>query len=198
MTRGAALEALVDDAAGDLLAYLVRRTSRPEDAADLLGDVFAALAAHPERIPVEPEQARMWAFGIARNALRGHYRRTARADAVTARLRERIRTAVTTHPGDDREAIRDEVRLAVRSLPQRQRELVALVHWDGFSIEQAAAHLGMHPSTARTHLLRARRRLRTLLAPALDPEPAVPCTGGALHRRCPAPSARTRAERGAT
>lgn len=168
MTAASQLETLVETAAGDLLGYLARRTREPEDAADLLGDVFATLAEHPERIPADPEQARMWAFGIARNLLRGHFRRATRTDAVTTRLRDSIRTAAAAHPGDDLQALRDEVQLAVRTLPERQRELISLVHWDGFSIEQAAAHLGMRASTARTHLSRARTRLRGILRPALD------------------------------
>jgi RNA polymerase sigma-70 factor (ECF subfamily) len=52
-----------------------------------------------------------------------------------------------------------EVRDAVRRLPQAQRELVMLVHWDGFSIRDAAEVLGVNPSTARSRYAAARASL---------------------------------------
>ena len=53
-----------------------------------------------------------------------------------------------------------EVRKLVLDLPDRYRELVMLVHWDGFSIAEAAQMLGLGQSTARTRYARARDRLR--------------------------------------
>jgi RNA polymerase sigma-70 factor (ECF subfamily) len=52
------------------------------------------------------------------------------------------------------------VRRAVGRLDERSRELVILVHWDGFSIAQAARLLSMNASTARTRYGRALHRLR--------------------------------------
>jgi RNA polymerase sigma-70 factor, ECF subfamily len=53
---------------------------------------------------------------------------------------------------------------AVRRLPTRQAQLVALVYVDGMQIADAAAVLGLAPTTASTHLSRARHRLQTDLA----------------------------------
>ncbi|MDS0246959.1 RNA polymerase sigma factor [Microbacterium aurantiacum] len=41
----------------------------------------------------------------------------------------------------------------------KTRELVMLVHWDGFSIASAARRLSMNESTARTRYGRALQRL---------------------------------------
>lgn len=43
-----------------------------------------------------------------------------------------------------------EVRDAVARLPEVQRELVMLIHWDGLSIVEAAGVLGLNASTARS------------------------------------------------
>src|SRR5690554_2536008 len=96
------------------------------------------------RLPREPEQARMWLFGVARNVLRHHVRSTSRRDALVVRLGRALAEASTP----DRESDLD-VRAAVEALPDHLAELIRLVHWDGFSLEDAAAHLRIPASTAR-------------------------------------------------
>jgi RNA polymerase sigma-70 factor (ECF subfamily) len=59
----------------------------------------------------------------------------------------------------------DDVRVAVAGLPERLAELIRLVHWDGFSIEQAAQHMGINPSTARSRHARAKDLIRQQLLP---------------------------------
>ncbi|WP_432522829.1 RNA polymerase sigma factor [Kineococcus sp. SYSU DK006] len=55
------------------------------------------------------------------------------------------------------------VREAVGMLPAPQRELVMLVHWDGFSLAEAAAVMGVPASTVRTRYATARVTLARLL-----------------------------------
>ena len=57
----------------------------------------------------------------------------------------------------------DELWRAVRSLPRRQAEVIALRVVDDMSIEEIADVLGCGPDTVRTHLLRARRTLAARL-----------------------------------
>jgi RNA polymerase sigma factor (sigma-70 family) len=52
----------------------------------------------------------------------------------------------------------------VRRLPQRQAQLIALVYVDGLTIAVAAATLGISTPTAKTHLARAKQRLKPDLA----------------------------------
>ena len=61
------------------------------------------------------------------------------------------------------------MRAAVAALPEEQRELVMLVHWDGFGIAEAATLLGVNPSTARGRYAAARARLARALAQAESP-----------------------------
>jgi len=72
--------------------------------------------------------------------------------------------SATGYPGDEDAAARQEVREAIAELTARQREIVMLVHWEGFTLVDAAHHLRIRPSTARTHYERARCLLRELLA----------------------------------
>jgi RNA polymerase sigma-70 factor (ECF subfamily) len=144
---------------GRLLGYFSNRVDSRDDAADLVGDVFLVVWRRHRQIPEDLDEARMWVFGVARKVLANHRRRRSRRDALDARLRERIASAV--EPDD---AQRLEVRAAVGALPNRLTELVRLVHWDGFSLEETAQLLGIPASTARSRHARARELLRAALA----------------------------------
>lgn len=154
--------------AADLLAYFRRRVTNAEDAADLVNDTVIAALRAAKRMPKGEEPARMWMFGIARNTLRHHHRAQSRRDALTARL------AATSDPNpwtDDHTGI--DVRAAVEKLPDELAELVRLVHWDGFSLEQAAILMRVPASTARTRHVRAKKLLRAALSPHSQQSPAA-------------------------
>jgi RNA polymerase sigma-70 factor (ECF subfamily) len=161
------IEIVVEDNADDLLRYLQRRVDPTHEAADLLGSVLLALGEHGARVPTDDEDARMWCFGVARNVLREHYRHAARRVTLADALREHLRVSAEQDNAADSAAegrIRDEaVRNAVVALDKRSRELVMLVHWDGFRIAEAARLLSMNESTARTRYGRALRRLERVL-----------------------------------
>ena len=50
-------------------------------------------------------------------------------------------------------------------LPERQRSVFMLSHYEGCTSREVSALTGLNESTVRVHLFRAIRRLRTLLAP---------------------------------
>ncbi|MGA8987565.1 RNA polymerase sigma factor [Aeromicrobium sp.] len=155
----AAARAALRATSSDLLTYLVRRVPSPEDAADLLGETMLTAWRKIESMPEDPERQRMWLFVIAANLLRNDRRRSRRRLELTDRLRSVLCTTPT--PPDDQEthAVRD----AVLRLPAQHRELVMLVHWDGFSIAEAAELLSLNTSTARSRYAAARASLREVL-----------------------------------
>jgi RNA polymerase sigma-70 factor (ECF subfamily) len=53
---------------------------------------------------------------------------------------------------------------AVMTLPRREEELIVLVHWEGFSVAQAAIIIGIRPGAARMRYHRARLRLLAALS----------------------------------
>jgi RNA polymerase sigma-70 factor (ECF subfamily) len=173
MTRPAApdpeswAETVITTNADDLLRYFRRRVDEPEDAADLLGRTLLALWENARKVPAADEAARMWCFGIARNLLREHYRSATKRTSIANALRDYLSDSASV--GESADTVLDSdlqaqsVRRAVRRLDERSRELVILIHWDGFSIAQAARLLSMNASTARTRYGRALHRLRNEL-----------------------------------
>lgn len=143
-----------------LLSYLVRRVEIREDAGDVLAETFLVAWRRASLAPSEPEAGRMWLFGIAKNCLRNHYRGSRRRRALAETLRDDIRHSA---PVDDRTETID-LRNAVESLPTDQRELILLVHGDGFAIEEAATLLGVSASTLRSRHATAKATLRKVLS----------------------------------
>lgn len=145
--------------AADLLSYFGRRVHIPADAADLLSETFVVAWRRGDRMPADPEQARMWLFGVARRVLANAARSTVRHADLTDKLRAHLETLSTEHVDAETLDIRD----ALDTIPADQSEVVRLVLWDGFTVPEAAMVLGISESTARGRYQRARARLRELL-----------------------------------
>lgn len=142
----------------DLLGYIARRVERADSAPEILNDTLLVAWRKRARLPTDVEQARMWLFVTARNCIRNHERSSRRRRAHESTLDSLVAHIVTN---TDESAA--EVRTLVFALPATYRELVMLVHWEGFSIVAAAELLGLSASTARTRYGRARERLRIAL-----------------------------------
>ena len=154
----------LDANAGALLNYLERRVG-VDDAPDALAEVMTVVWRRAGDLPGDATEARMWMFGIAKgvvaNAVRGKVRR--------AKLADRLRT-VTASSAPASSADRGlEVRDAIGRLAPGLAEMIRLVHWDGFSLAEAAAIEGIPASTARSRYARAKRELAVALGlPAAD------------------------------
>lgn len=159
--RPAEFRAALRNTADDLLAYFERRLNTRDDAADLLAETMLQAWRRSDVMPEEAERRRMWLFTIAANVLANHRRSARRRVALANRLRQHLTTAIAP---DHAEA--SAVRDAVLQLHAAQRELVMLIHWDGFSIVEAAEILGLNASTARSRYSAARDELRQALTAA--------------------------------
>ncbi len=145
--------------AADLLAYVSRRVG-PDDAPDLLGETMVVAWRRVGELPEDEERARMWLFGIARGTLLNHARGQRRRWA----LADRIRLGATEDRGGPPADAGAEVRDAISRLDSEHAELVRLVHWDGFTLAEAAELLGIPASTARGRYARAKDELRAALS----------------------------------
>jgi RNA polymerase sigma-70 factor, ECF subfamily len=154
------VKVFMDREAPPLLDYFVRRVDHIEDAADLLSDTLMIVWRRSRQLPDDPTKARMWLYGVARNVLATHRRGAARRNALASRLRDDLaqRPASVTDDAD-----RDAVRSAIGKLNRTDQEIVGLVYWEGFSLEEVAKISSLRPATVRSRLARARAKLRDLL-----------------------------------
>lgn len=146
---GTAYRALLDEIGPTIARFLSRRVRDREDLADAYQDTFLALhrARHtyqPLR-PIEP-----WLFAIARNVAADHGRRRQR------RARYEILTDTAPEPAVEPEHdLGLQLDTALRALPNRQREALQLLKFQGLSVAEAAARAGTTPGALKVRAHRA-------------------------------------------
>ncbi|MFC6878691.1 MULTISPECIES: RNA polymerase sigma factor [Actinomadura] len=110
--------------------------------------------------------ARPWLYGIASNLIARHrraevrqYRALARtgADDVAEGHADRVAGRL------DAQAARGPLAEALGDIADGDRDVLLLVAWEQFAVQEAAEALGIPPGTARSRLHRARRRIRAAL-----------------------------------
>ena len=148
-----------------LLTYLRLHTPAPEDAEDILQEVFLATLV-PGRLLSLPEQEQLaWLGGVARHKLADHYRRTWRRPALP------LREISAQSAGDERltpESVvlgreaQHELWEAVTHLSALQQQVVYLRFVGGLHCPQIASLLGKRESAVRKLLSRALNQLRDL------------------------------------
>lgn len=153
--------AILETTARELLRYLERRLGT-DDAPDALSETMTVIWRRASSIPSSDQDARLWAFGVARNVILNFSRSRRRQDLLAERLRGTIDHGwVLDAPSD----VSLDVRAALDRLAPELGELIRMVHWDGFSISEAAQIMSVPPSTARSRYQRAKRELSELLMP---------------------------------
>lgn len=153
---------IFDRHAQTIFRYLARRIG-PDDASDLLADVFLAGFQARSRYASEYSTALPWLYGIASNLLRKHFRRRA------GELRMLDRLVAQREPDAHVDAVADviDAQLQVRAMAQLLNELapgdrdVLLLHaWEALTYEEIANALDIPVGTVRSRLNRTRHRLR--------------------------------------
>jgi RNA polymerase sigma factor (sigma-70 family) len=139
-----------------ILGFALRRTPSREDAEDVVAETFLTAWRRLDRIPAGDE-ARLWLYGVARNALanqrRGERRRVRLAGALHA---ESVRQASRATDADHEVA---RVAAAFARLSDDDRDVLTLAAWEGLDAGEIATVLGCSRNAARIRLHRARRRL---------------------------------------
>ncbi|WP_417563583.1 RNA polymerase sigma factor [Microbacterium sp.] len=157
------LTSLLRENSIDVLRFLQRRVGS-DDAPDLLGETLLVVWRRVDELPDDSTEVRMWLFGVARGVLLNYRRSEKRRLALIDRVRQHMPRTPASPAADEGHDVRD----AVDRLPPELAEVVQLVHWDGFTLVEAAAIVGIAPATMRSRYARAKAALRALLVVAPD------------------------------
>src|SRR5918995_3625022 len=150
--------------------YLRDAAEADEAVQDAFVKAYSHLQSFREELPFE-----VWFTRILINGC---------LDRIKARTRrERWITSMPDGPGGERDFAermpgrgptpedvllsrerRQQVAEAIAKLPDRQRSVFMLSHYEGCTSREVSAMTGLNESTVRVHLFRAIRKLRTLLA----------------------------------
>jgi RNA polymerase sigma factor (sigma-70 family) len=152
------LEALYRAARDDVYAYVATLLHDAAAAEDVTAQAFERAIGRRRSYDARKGTPRAWLFGIARNAALDELRRRKRSAVLAAEPADP--DAAAPEDEADRAVRRTAVRVALASLPAREREIVALKYHAGLDNAELARVLGVSVSNAGTLLHRAMTQLR--------------------------------------
>lgn len=140
-----------------VVRYVERRVGQPEDAAELVADVFRVAW-----LRFDPTASRAWLFQVAHNVVLDHYRRTGRQRALIARVVDDTATQAAPLPSPIEPE--NPVLVALEELDEAAREVLRLRYWEELSVAEIATVLQISAGAVRVRLHRARHQLKPLLS----------------------------------
>jgi RNA polymerase sigma-70 factor (ECF subfamily) len=166
--------------AREVHGYCMRRTSS-EEAKDATSEVFLVAWRRYGDVP-QGDEALPWLYGVARNVLANRARSVRRRDRLAAKAAAHHDQAV---PGAEPQIVRNEEHAellkALSGLPEKDREILRLVEWEGLSREQVAEMFFVSRAAIDKRIARAYRKMARILGvpkPDLVPTPLTIEEGG--------------------
>ncbi len=155
--RARQFEAIFNACYPRVLGYAIRRTDDRSGAEDAVSETFLVAWRRLDDVPAE---ALPWLLGVARKVLANQRRAAGRRspDGPIVPL-EAVADPDPRAAVADLVADRQAFAAAFASLSPSDREVLALVSWDGLAPREAATVIGCSPATFSLRLHRARRRL---------------------------------------
>ena len=143
-----------------VLRYAWRRVGADADAAaDVAAEVFTVAWRRMDQIPLH--QPLPCLYAVARKVVANHLRAQNRTEGLH---RPDADGLVTCRDVAEQVTARHRVHRPWHGLGEADRELLALIGWDGLSVRDAAKALGCTAATCAVRLHRARRRLQRALS----------------------------------
>jgi RNA polymerase sigma-70 factor (ECF subfamily) len=157
MMRSEEFERVYDAHAASLLAFLEYRTGNIELARDVHADTFERILKTRWRFDARKGSQKTWVYAIALNVLRDQGRRR----AAEARALDRVSRG-GSEAWDEAEQLddRDAVRRGLATLPDDEREAVALRYGADLSLKEIATITGTRETTVKGRLYRGLEKLR--------------------------------------
>jgi RNA polymerase sigma factor (sigma-70 family) len=152
-SRSDHFQALYEENYHRVLGYALRRVGAA-DAGDVVAETFLVAWRRLEEVPTG-SASRLWLYGTARHVVANQRRGTLRRQRLIERVRaERADQAQPASPTPEL----NRAALAFARLRPEEREVLALVAWEGLNAGEVAQVLGCSRNAARIRVHRARRR----------------------------------------
>ncbi len=162
---GHAIESLIRAHQDALYAFMLRMSGRPDVAEDIVQEAFVRVLRNLDRFDTRFRFS-TWLFTIAKrlyvNSIQKH-RPTYDSDVVGEYGGQ------TATPGHDVariemiQNVRSLLDIALGKLTPQQREIILLFHQQNWPINEIATHLRMPEGTVKSHLHRARKRMKNAI-----------------------------------
>ena len=157
-------EALWDEFHTRLHHFVARRVSDPADAEDIVQEVFVRLHQKIDTLQ-DDQRLHAWVYQITRNAITDYYRSPLRRREAS--MPEALAATQAEEAGDPDNGVLHEMAACIapilKTLPDSQREALALTGLQGLTQIAAARQLGLSHSGMKSRVQRARKQVRDAL-----------------------------------
>ncbi len=165
--------------ANAVYSYCLRRVG-VEAAKDATADVFVVAWRRWGAVP-EGDAAAGWLYGVARNVLRARQRPMRRRGRLVEKVAAQPEPSVV---GPELQVVRlaehEAVLAALGKLPEKDREIILLIEWEGRSREQVAEMMSVTRAAIDRRMARSHKNMARSLR--VDP-PGLPNSGVGVDER---------------
>jgi len=155
-------EALWRELRTRLLSFLRRRVATPEDAEDLLQEVFTRIHENASRLG-EVESVTGWVYRTAGNAVTDYYRRRGAFERAAEALAAAPSTVTENEDAAAEEELSQCLRPLIATLPETYGQALELTELEGRTQGEAAEALGLSLSGMKSRVQRGRTKLKEVL-----------------------------------
>jgi RNA polymerase sigma-70 factor (ECF subfamily) len=149
---------LFDEHHTPLFRFAWRLTGSVADAEDIVQECFLELLRPSSRFDSKRTPVRTYLFGVVRNQALKRLRKRDLAAVVIPENRTPESEVLLAELGD-------AVAAAVMGLPETQREVLILAHYEQMTLAEIGAVLSLDVTAVKSRLQRARASLKEMLAP---------------------------------
>lgn len=157
-----------------LFNFFYRMVSRRETAEDLVQETFLKLCRFGHTFCGSNAKFTTWLYSVAGNQCRDYLRHSARrpempvADLEESYTEDPVEIPAPAHDSPVEEhlirmEIRQELKSAIKSLPEKERTAIVLREYHGLEYKEIAEVLGCPIGSVKVLIFRARQRLRERL-----------------------------------
>jgi RNA polymerase sigma-70 factor (ECF subfamily) len=148
-----------------LFAFILRMSGRPHVAEDIVQEAFVRVLKNLDRFDTRFRFS-TWLFTIAKrlyvNAMQKH-RPAYDSETVSIQQGNGRTPGAISARAETMTNVRGVLDVALTALTERQREIVLLFHQQNWPITEIALHLDMPEGTVKSHLHRARKRMKAAI-----------------------------------
>ncbi len=148
-----------------LYTFMLRISGRPDVAEDIVQEAFVRVIKNIERFDLKYRFS-TWLFTIAKRLYVNwsqKFRPISESELVGSRQGPDVVPEVVITRVETRQCAGNMVQHGLQSLSETQREIVLLFHQQDWSINDISQYLDMPEGTIKSHLHRARRKMRSAI-----------------------------------
>jgi RNA polymerase sigma-70 factor, ECF subfamily len=159
-----ALSALYDRYARVIYSVAYRSLGSVEESEEVVMDVFAKIWTTADRYNVDKARVDTWIFMMARSRVLDRLRSKQRRHKLTeAIVVENLPTSTNDNSVDLEIAdLRTQILTALATLPPKQRQVLELAYYGGWSHREIAEQTGMALGTVKTRIRLGLEKLRSI------------------------------------